>query len=175
LDFLPAVSAHLSDQGKVGLDERLIITPAGGAQKVHYMVTLLKLEQLRLLVLFDDKKGAQATCDDLVKGKLIRSDNVMFASEAFEAPPSKADIEGIFDPAFYEQLMRETYAKELKGKTLKLNNPTWHAVSKRRSTCCLSTSTRRARQGCFCKRWRTTHHLSCQQEARVSLNTCSRQ
>ena len=122
MDFLPAVSAHLSDQGKVGLDERLIITPAGGAQKVHYMVALLTLEQLRVLVLFDDKKGAQATCDDLVKGKLIRSDNVLFASEAFEAPPSKADIEGIFDPAVYEQLVRETYAKELKGKTLKLNN-----------------------------------------------------
>ncbi|WP_230281045.1 AAA family ATPase [Croceicoccus sp. Ery15] len=118
---LSAVSAHLNDQGKVGLDERLTITPAGGAQKVHYMVALLTSEQLKVLVLFDDEKDAKATRDDLVKGKLIRSDNVIFASEAFETPPAEADIEDILDPAIYEALVREAYAKELKGKKLELN------------------------------------------------------
>lgn len=119
--ILSTVSAHLNDQGKVGLDERLTITPAGGAQKVHYMVALLTSEQLKVLVLFDDEKDAKATRDNLVKGKLIRSDNIVFASEAFEAPPAEADIEDILDPAVYEALVREAYAKELKGKTLELN------------------------------------------------------
>lgn len=119
--ILSAVSAHLNDQGKTGLDERLTVTPAGGAQKVHYMVALLTSEQLKVLVLFDDEKAAKATRDDLVKGKLIRSDNVVFASEAFEAPPAEADIEDILDPAVYEALVRETYNKELNGKTLELN------------------------------------------------------
>ena len=118
---LSAVSAHLNDKGKVGLDERLTITPAGGAQKVHYMVALLTSEQLKVLVLFDDEKDAKATRDDLVKGKLIRSDNVVFASEAFETPPAEADIEDILDPAVYEALVQEAYAKELKGKNLELN------------------------------------------------------
>lgn len=119
--ILSAVSAYLNDQGKVGLDERLTVTPAGGAQKVHYMVALLTSEQLKVLVLFDEEKDAKATRDDLVKGKLIRSDNVVFASEAFEAPPAEADIEDILDPAVYEALVREAYAKELKGKKLELN------------------------------------------------------
>ncbi|WP_421951085.1 AAA family ATPase [Pelagibacterium sp.] len=119
--ILSAVSAHLNDQGKVGLDERLTITPAGGAQKVHYMVALLTSEQLKVLVLFDDEKDAKATRDDLVKGKLVRSDNVVFATEAFETPPGEADIEDILDPAIYEALIREAYAKELKGKKLELN------------------------------------------------------
>lgn len=119
---LSAVSAHLNDKGKVGLDERLTITPAGGAQKVHYMVALLTSEQLKVLVLFDDEKDAKATRDDLVKGKLIRSDNVVFASEAFETPPAEADIEDLLDPAVYEALVREAYAKELKGKKLELNS-----------------------------------------------------
>ncbi|WP_260597048.1 AAA family ATPase [Sphingomonas endolithica] len=118
---LSAVSAHLNDQGKTGLDERLTITPAGGAQQVHYMVALLTSEQLKVLVLFDDENDAKATRDDLVKGKLIRSDNVIFASEAFEMPPSEADIEDILEPAVYEALVREAYAKELKGKTRELN------------------------------------------------------
>jgi len=119
--ILSAVSAYLNDQGKVGLDERLTVTPAGGAQKVHYMVALLTSEHLKVLILFDEEKDAKATRDDLVKGKLIRSDSVVFASEAFEVPPAEADIEDILDPAVYEALVREAYAKELKGKKLELN------------------------------------------------------
>ncbi len=119
--ILSAVSAHLNDKNQVGLDKRLTVTPAGGAQKVHYMVALLTSEQLNVLVLLDDEKDAKATRDDLVKGKLIRSDNVVFASEAFETPPAEADIEDILDPAVYEALVREAYAKELKGKKLELN------------------------------------------------------
>jgi len=119
--MLSAVSSRLSEQGKVGLDERLTVTPAGGAQKVHYMVALLTSEQLKVLVLFDDEKDAKATRDDLVKGKLIRSDSVVFVSEAFEAPPAEADIEDLLDPEVYEKLVREAYAKELKGKKLELN------------------------------------------------------
>lgn len=119
--MLSAASSRLNEQGKVGLDERLTVTPAGGAQKVHYMVALLTSEQLKVLVLFDDEKDAKATRDDLVKGKLIRSDSVVFVSEAFETAPAEADIEDLLDPAVYEKLVREAYAKELKGKTLELN------------------------------------------------------
>lgn len=119
--ILSAVSSRLSEQGKFGLDERLTVTPAGGAQKVHYMVALLTSEQLKVLVLLDEEKDAKATRDDLVKGKLIRSDSVVFVSEAFETAPAEADIEDLLDPAVYDRLVREAYAKELKGKKLELN------------------------------------------------------
>lgn len=119
--ILSAVSAYLQEQRKGGLDDRLTLTPAGGAQKIHYMVALLTSEQLNVLVLFDDEKDAKATRDDLVKGKLIRSDNVIFVSEAFDNARAEADIEDILDPAIYEKLVREAYAKELKGKKLELN------------------------------------------------------
>lgn len=121
--ILSAVSAHLNDLGKTGLHSDLTITPAGGAQKVHYMVALLTSEQLNVLVLFDDEKDAKATRDDLVKGKLIRGDNVVFVSGAFPsgAAPSECDIEDLLDPNTYESLVRESYAKELKGKKLTLN------------------------------------------------------
>jgi predicted ATP-dependent endonuclease of OLD family len=119
--LLTAVSSRLNEQGKVGLDECLTVTPAGGAQKIHYMVALLTSEQLKVLVLFDDEKDAKATRDDLVKGRLIRSDSVVFVSEAFETAPAEADIEDLLDPAVYEKLVLETYAKELKGKKLALN------------------------------------------------------
>jgi predicted ATPase len=120
---LAAVSEYLSSTGKKGLHQELTITPAGGAQKVHYMVALLTTERLNVLVLFDDEKDAKVTRDDLVKGKLIRSDNVIFVSSAFTGTvPSEADVEDILDPAIYEELVRESYAKDLKGKTLVLNS-----------------------------------------------------
>jgi hypothetical protein len=45
----------------------------------------------------------------------------VFVSEAFASPPREADIEDLLDPTVYEALLRESYAAELKGKTLKLN------------------------------------------------------
>ncbi len=120
--ILSAVSSYLAEQGKSGLDTRLTITPAGGAQKVHYMVALLTSGQLNVIVLFDDEKDAKATRDDLVKGKLIRSDNVVFVSDAFETAPSEADMEDMLDPKVYDALVREAYKKELRGKKLELNN-----------------------------------------------------
>ena len=41
--ILATVSAYLSDTGKTGLSPNLTLTPAGGAQKVSYMVALLTL------------------------------------------------------------------------------------------------------------------------------------
>lgn len=119
---LSAVSEYLNDVGRTGLHRDLTVTPAGGAQKVHYMVALLTSEQLNVLVLFDDEKDAKSTRDDLVKGKLIRGDNVIFITSAFAGTiPNEADIEDILHPAMYEALVRESYAKELKGKKLTLN------------------------------------------------------
>lgn len=118
---LESVSSYLKDQDKKALDSRLTITPAGGAPKVHYMVALLTSEQLNVMVLFDDEKDAKARRDELVKGKLLRSDNVIFTSEAFSSPPAESDIEDLLDPQVYEALVRECYSKELKGKKLDLN------------------------------------------------------
>lgn len=121
--ILSAVSDHLNVTAKAGLHRDLTITPAGGAQKVHYMVALLTSESLNVIVLFDDEKEAKGTRDDLVKGKLIRGDNVVFTSSAFDSAstPKESDIEDIFDPDIYQALVCESYAKELKGKKLELN------------------------------------------------------
>lgn len=119
--FLSASSEYMRDKGKSSLPSDLTLTPAGGAQKVSYMVALLTSENLGVIVLLDDERQARTTRDELVKGKLIREESVIFASEAFGAAPREADVEDILDPATYEALVRESYAKELTGKTLQLN------------------------------------------------------
>ena len=119
--ILSAVSTYTAEKGKTTLSAALTMTPAGGAQKVSYMVALLTSEALNVLVLLDTERDSKATKDELLKAKLIRDQNVVFVSEAFESPPIEADIEDLLDPTVYEALLRESYATELKDKTLKLN------------------------------------------------------
>lgn len=122
--ILSAVSEHLNSGAKAGLNPALTITPAGGAQKIHYMVALLTSESLGVLVLLDEEKEARATRDDLVKGKLLRDESVIFTSSAFKdgSEHKESDIEDLLDPTVYEALVREAYAKELKSKKLDLND-----------------------------------------------------
>lgn len=119
--ILSAVTAYMSEKGRTALNLALTMTPAGGAQKVSYMVALLTSESLNVLVLLDTERDSRATKDELLKEKLIRDQSVVFVSEAFTSPPKEADIEDLLDPSVYEALVRESYATELKGKMLKLN------------------------------------------------------
>ena len=120
--ILSSISEHLKDTGRISLSKELTITPAGGAQKISYMVALLTSQDLNVLVLFDDEKDARGTKNELVKTKLIREQNVVFVTEAFgDNVPSEADIEDLLNADVYERLVKESYEKELEGKTLILN------------------------------------------------------
>lgn len=119
--IISAVSSYLLDAGRAALSSDLTMTPAGGAQKVSYMVALLTSESLNVLVLLDLEKESEATKNELLKAKLIREQNVLFVAEAFDPAPAEADIEDLLDPAVYESLVREAYKAELKGKNLQLN------------------------------------------------------
>lgn len=120
--ILSSISDFLRESGKTGLESEITMTPAGGAQKVSYMVALLTSESLNVVVLLDAEKESRLTKDELVKSKLIREENVVFVSEAFGSSVNvEADVEDLIDPATYDSLVAESYAGELKGKTLNLN------------------------------------------------------
>jgi AAA ATPase domain len=129
--LLTAASEYLASTGRTGLPKNITVTPAGGAQKVSYMVALLSSERLNVLVLLDQEKQARAAKDELVKSKLIREENVVFTSEAFPSSASAdCDVEDILDVDVYEAAVRESYKAELRGKKLVLN-PNVPRVAKR--------------------------------------------
>jgi predicted ATPase len=120
--LISAVSDYLHGVGRKGLPKELTLTPAGGAQKIPYMVALLTSEKLNVLVLLDDEKQARGTKEELVKSKLIRDENVTFVTQGFPAGgPSEADIEDLLDSDVYTALVEESYKDELRGKKLNLN------------------------------------------------------
>jgi len=85
------------------------------------MVALLTSENMNVLVLFDDERDSRSTMSDLVKNKLIAEENVVFVSEWNGNSPVESDIEDLLDEDVYDRLIQESFAKELKGKTLTLN------------------------------------------------------
>jgi hypothetical protein len=122
--ILSSISEYLRSVGRNGLPAALTITPAGGAQKVSYMVALLTSEKLRVLVLLDDERQARTTRDQLLRAKLVRDENVLFVTEGYGATarPAEADIEDLLDVNVFDALVKESYQNELSGKTLILNN-----------------------------------------------------
>lgn len=120
--YISAISEFFRDSGIPTLPVDLTITPAGGAQKVSYMVALLTSENLKVLVLLDDESYSRNTAEELVKTKLMREENVVFVSEAFTSSVlSGADIEDLVDPIVYDRLVLETYVNTLGGTALPLN------------------------------------------------------
>jgi energy-coupling factor transporter ATP-binding protein EcfA2 len=119
--ILSSVNDYLRDSGKAPMVEKMVLTPAGGAGKVSYMTSLLASQELDVIVLLDDDKAGHDQRDELVKSKILREASLLFTSAAFATPPAEADIEDIIDPTVYDELVKRTFAEELKGKPLNLN------------------------------------------------------
>lgn len=121
--YLSTISEYLTEQERTGLESELVLTPAGGAQKVSYMVALLASQNLKVLVLLDDESQAKNSAEELLKNKLVRDDNLIFVARGFDVPPSGgADIEDLLDPDAFSRLVQDSYARELEGKNLVLND-----------------------------------------------------
>ncbi|CAO4170357.1 ATPase AAA-type core domain-containing protein [Methylorubrum aminovorans] len=121
--ILSAVNQWMKQNGAKGvLPVDLALTPVGGAGKMAYMAALLTGQRLNVFALLDGDKAGRDAQQELVRGKLLNQKSIFFVTEAFDPPPSEADIEDLLDPTVYEDLARRAYAKELAKVTLKLND-----------------------------------------------------
>ena len=85
--ILSSIKDFIADRGQgTCLDKRFTLTPAGGAQRVSYMVALLTSERLQVVVLFDDERQSRATSVELLKAKLVRDEGIAWVTEAFDDP-----------------------------------------------------------------------------------------
>jgi len=120
--YISSVADYLRDSSRCALDSDVVITPAGGAQKVPYMVALLTAQNLQVALLLDSEQEAERTRKELLETKLIRSDGVVLVADTFPAGTRKeADIEDVIDENVFMDLVREAFAKELAGKAFKYN------------------------------------------------------
>lgn len=114
--FLEALSAACQEAALPSLDPSIIITPAGGATEAAYVATILKGQDLDVVVLLDSDPSGDQAYDRLVKRWLMEDRHVIRVGGSVGTP--HAEIEDLFDPEFYLQFVNESYAKELQKKPL---------------------------------------------------------
>lgn len=107
--YLSAISDLLISLGRKGLSSKISITPAGGAQRVSYMVSLLSSQNLNVVVLLDDEKQSRTTASELQQQGMLNKKNVLFVSDALTEPRDECDIEDLFNRTTFLQLVGESY------------------------------------------------------------------
>ena len=112
--YLKWMSNELKALGKVSLDPRWTITPAGGIDKISSFMALFGGNKLDVAVLTDIFSGAKKKVEDLRKSKLLKSGRV-FSADMYSGQ-ADADIEDIIGRATYIALVNQAFG--LKGADL---------------------------------------------------------
>lgn len=114
--YLQSLSALLESRERTGLDRRWTITPVGGSDKVPTFVSLIGAQKkLNVAVLIDYQKKDSQNIENLFKRKLLEKKKVMTFADFVAG--DEADIEDMFDTAFYLHLVTEAYTKDLHNPT----------------------------------------------------------
>ncbi|GAA3036472.1 ATP-dependent nuclease [Actinokineospora globicatena] len=111
LIYLDILSDALTDQGRTGLDPRWVKTPIGGSGKLSTFVTLLGANKLHVAVLVD------SSTKDLGAVKRLRDNDQLAKDGLLEVGQftgtKDADIEDLFEPVFYLDLVNRAYSQHL--------------------------------------------------------------
>ena len=116
--FLSTVSEMLRQDGKSGLDEQLVITPAGGASKVAYVGTILHGQKLNVCVMLDSDVEGNHAYQQLVHQWIIDRRYVLMLGEVL-GESKQVTLEDLFDRDYYLDKSDAAYARELSGRKLK--------------------------------------------------------
>ena len=120
--YIQTISAILQGNGKESLSNDWTITPVGGSDKVPTFVALIGAQtDLNLAVLIDYQKKDSQRIEDLYKRKLLKKKNVFTYADYVQG--SEADVEDMFDPKFYLDLVNGAFGSSIALADLPENHP----------------------------------------------------
>ncbi|MHA1410748.1 MAG: ATP-dependent nuclease, partial [Candidatus Odinarchaeia archaeon] len=116
--FLSIISNILRDAGRPHIDDSIVISPAGGAQKASLLSAMLAGQKLKVGVLLDADLEGKKVRDDIVKNRILRDNRVIFVNEIYEDKNIEMEIEDMFPEEFYLKYVNKAYEKELNDEIL---------------------------------------------------------
>lgn len=130
LMYLEVLSQALVAAGREGLSERWSIAPVGGIAKLPAFVSLLGANKLNIAVLADAGfEDAESIRKLEAAGKLADA-GIILISEVVGR--NEADVEDLFDQAFYVKLVNGAYKSHLDGQDIKVGDlPKGDRITKR--------------------------------------------
>jgi predicted ATP-dependent endonuclease of OLD family len=109
--YIQLLNQELAAKAMATLDSRWVLVPTGGADKVATFVSLLGGNQLNVAVLMDISGNSMQRIKNLQANAKLRDNALVLISEVTSA--NDADIEDVFDPGFYLELVNGAYEAEL--------------------------------------------------------------
>lgn len=113
LIYLQVLGEAVLAKGGEALDPRWVVTPVGGADKLSTFISLIGANQLNVAVLMDVATNEQQRVRELQKNGHLKKNALVEVAQF--AGHNDADIEDLFDPAFYLKLVNGAYVRELPG------------------------------------------------------------
>ncbi|WP_158375356.1 ATP-dependent nuclease [Cellulosimicrobium cellulans] len=114
--FLNYLSDQLKAVGREGLDERWVIVPGGGITKLPAFLTLFGANKITVAVLTDSSEDNDVTIRKLREAGKLYAAGIVQVGDALGR--DEADVEDLFEPKFYVDLVNEAYEGALKGQPL---------------------------------------------------------
>jgi hypothetical protein len=111
------MAAMLRGEGRPSLDERIVITPSGGAAKAAYVGTMLQGQQLNVVVLLDSDPEGKRVAEGLIKQWIMKDRHILLLGPAV-GRMQETTLEDLFPVEFYLEFVNRAYEKELKGRPL---------------------------------------------------------
>jgi energy-coupling factor transporter ATP-binding protein EcfA2 len=105
--YLQAWSSALIRRGKIGLDRRWTICPAGGIDKIQPFVALFSGQRLNIAVLSDYAKGDKRKIDSLRQNKIMEGARLLTFASLLGL--EEADIEDVFDAGLYALILNQAF------------------------------------------------------------------
>ncbi|MBP2477706.1 energy-coupling factor transporter ATP-binding protein EcfA2 [Crossiella equi] len=125
LIYLDVLSDALTEQGRTGLDPRWVQTPIGGSGKLSTFVTLLGANKIHVAVLVDSSTKDVGAVKRLRDNGQLAKDGLLEISQF--TGTKDADIEDLFEPDFYLELVNRAYKQHLTtpitASDLNMNDP----------------------------------------------------
>ena len=118
LIYLDVMDDELRRHDLSAIDDDVTRVPVGGASKLSTFVSLIGANQLGLAVLVDSSTKDADAVDRLQQAGRLARGALIHMSDITGSP--NCDIEDLFDPAFYLELVNLAYEKELDGKPIAL-------------------------------------------------------
>jgi predicted ATP-dependent endonuclease of OLD family len=112
--YIQALSDALRSRGRMGLDPRWTMCPAGGIDKIRPFVALFSGNALHVAVLSDQATGDKKKIEEMKRSDVLSVGH--FYTMADFLGRAEADIEDMFEPEVFVDIVNKTYALEDKHK-----------------------------------------------------------
>ena len=105
--YLRAASEALKQREQTHLDERWVICPAGGLDKVPAFLSLFSGNRLNVAVLTDIANGDKRKIEKLKKTRILSESRILTYADFLDQ--SEADIEDLFGPELLSKILTTAY------------------------------------------------------------------